>query len=620
MHPRIKPLAALLPLIFTVQAQAETLQVASLDPVMVTATRQAMRTSELLSDVTVVESEELAQAGQSTLGEILARQPGIEFVTQGSNGATASVLMRGTNSGHTLVLIDGVRVGSATLGQMSSWSRIPASQVERIEILRGPASSLYGSDAIGGVIQIFTRQGDGPFKLNAEVGGGNYDTYSATGGFSGSQDGWRYALNANVYKTNGFSNIKDPKVSGYNKDLDGFENKSLSGNLAYRFAPGHEAGAGFFYSDGENMYDSGFSKKAAAMDYRNQLAVSSFNVFSKNALTGNWTSTLRVGRSTDDSKNLTDGVQSSLFRTDQTQYSWQNDIKTGVGNFLLGLERLDQSVSGTGNYKVDERTIDSVLAGWSGNYLSHRLQANLRHDDNSQFGGKTTGAIAYGYRFSPNWRANVGYGTAFKAPSFNDLYYPLTFGSYGNPNLQPEESRNREAAIHFETGLHHLSATWFLNRVENLISWQETAPKSRKYTPVNVGNARLEGVTLAYEGQVGSFNLQANYNYLDPRDADTGLQLARRATNYGSASVGQLLGPWEWRVELVASDRRFDNAANTTKLAGYALTNLYGAYRFAADWSVFARVNNLFDRDYELASGYATPGTSAFVGVRYSPK
>ncbi|MDP3639450.1 MAG: TonB-dependent receptor plug domain-containing protein, partial [Azonexus sp.] len=179
MYPRLKPLAAILSLIFVTPLQAETPTfLASLDPVMVTATRQSMRTSELLSDVSVIESEELAQAAQSTLGDILGRQPGVEFYTSGSNGATGSVFMRGTSSGHTLVLIDGVRAGSATLGQMSSWSRLPVSQIERIEILRGPASSLYGSDAIGGVIQIFTRRGDGPFKPFFEGGVGSYDTSS----------------------------------------------------------------------------------------------------------------------------------------------------------------------------------------------------------------------------------------------------------------------------------------------------------------------------------------------------------------------------------------------------------------------------------------------------------
>ena len=621
MNPRLKPLAALLPLIFVASSQAETpILIASLDLIMVTATRQPMRTSELLSDVTVVESEELAQAGQSTLGDILGRQPGIEFYTSGSNGATGSVFMRGTNSGHTLVLIDGVRTGSATLGQMSSWSRLPASQIERIEILRGPASSLYGSDAIGGVIQIFTRQGDGPFKPFLEAGAGSYDTYTATGGFSGRQDGWRYALNASAYETRGFNSIKNQKNSAYNEDRDGFENKSISGNLAYSFAPGHEAGISVFHSDGENKYDSGFTKTSAAKDYRNQLAVSNFSAYLKNALTRDWASTLRIGRSVDDSENTTDGIQNSLFRTEQDLYSWQNDIKTGFGTFLLGLERLDQRVSGTGNYGVDQRTIDSALAGWSGNYEAHRLQANIRYDDNSQFGAKTTGAIAYGYRLNQNWRANLGYGTAFKAPSFNDLYYPLTYGSYGNPNLLPESSRNREAAIHFESGLHHVSLTWFLNDVKNLISWAETPPGSYAYTPSNTGKARLEGTTLAYEGTVGSFNLQANYNYLDPRDSDTGNQLARRANHYGAASIGQQIGLWDWRAEFTATDSRFDSNANTRKMAGYAVTNLYGAYRFSGDWSVFARVNNLFDRDYELAADFATPGLNAFLGVRYAPK
>ncbi|MDP3440669.1 MAG: TonB-dependent receptor [Azonexus sp.] len=621
MYPRLKPLAAILSLIFVTPLQAETPTfLASLDPVMVTATRQSMRTSELLSDVSVIESEELAQAAQSTLGDILGRQPGVEFYTSGSNGATGSVFMRGTSSGHTLVLIDGVRAGSATLGQMSSWSRLPVSQIERIEILRGPASSLYGSDAIGGVIQIFTRRGDGPFKPFFEGGVGSYDTSSATGGFSGGQNGWRYALNASVYETRGFNGIKNPKNTAYNEDRDGFKNKSISGNLAYSFAPGHEAGMSVFHSDGENKYDGGFSKTSAARDYRNQLAVSNVSTYLKNALTRDWTSTLRLGQSIDDAENTTDGIRNSLFRTEQNLYSWQNDIKTGFGTFLLGVERLDQRVSGTGNYAAEQRTIDSVLAGWNGNYQAHRLQANFRYDDNSQFGGKTTGSIAYGYRFNPNWRANIGYGTAFKAPSFNDLYYPLTYGSYGNPNLLPESSRSREAAIHYESGLHHVSLTWFSNDVKNLISWVETPPGSYAYTPSNIGNAQIKGATLAYDGQLSNFNLQANYNYLDPRDSDTGHQLARRAKHFGAASLGQQLGPWEWRAEIVASDSRFDSNANTRKMAGYAVTNLYGAYRFSGDWSVFARVNNLFDRDYELAADFATPGLNAFLGVRYAPK
>ncbi|HZX31755.1 MAG TPA: TonB-dependent receptor, partial [Rhodocyclaceae bacterium] len=607
MYPRIKPLAVLLPILFSLPIHAQ--QLASLDPIVVTATRQPMKASELLSDVTVIEREEIEKAAQSTIGELLSTQPGIEMSANGSPGAVSNIYMRGSNSSHVLVLIDGMRVGSATLGSIS-WSRVPVSQVDRIEILRGPASSLYGSDAIGGVVQIFTKRGSGPMQFTAEAGAGSYDTYSTSAGVSGETDGWRYSLYAGTQQSAGFNSIRNTKNASYNPDRDGYKNDNATGSLSYSPAKGHEIGGSFFYSDGDNRYDS----SPKARDYRNSLIVSSYDLYSRNAITSNWTSNLKVGRTTDNSINRTNDVRTSLFATDQDQLLWQNDVKTGVGTFLLGLERLEQKISGTSNYRIKDRSIDSAMAGWNGVFGSHRLQASLRHDQNSQFGDKNTGSVAYGFQFTPAWRANVGYGTAFKAPSFNDLYFPLTFGYQGNPNLLPETSRNREASVHYEAAGHHASVTWFLNRVENLISWSGVT------TPVNIGNARLEGVTLAYEGHVGSYDVQANYNYLDPRDVATGHQLARRASNFGTVALGRRLGDWEWRTEAQASDRRFDTDANTRKLSGYTIVNVYGAYHFSKDWSAFARVNNLFDREYELAGDYATPRTNVFVGVRYQPK
>lgn len=619
MNPRLKPLAALLPLFFVATAEAETL--ASLDSVVVTATRQATRTSEQLSDVSVVEREEIERSPQLSVGELLARQPGVEMASNGSFGGTTNIYMRGTGKGHTLVLIDGMRVGSASTGQLSAWSRIPASQIERIEILRGPSSSLYGSDAIGGVIQIFTRRGEGPFAVHGEVGAGTNDTYSLSAGFSGSQNDWRYALNTDFYRTEGFNSISNPKSSSYNRDRDGYHDQSFSGSLAYTLAKGHEIGANFFYSDGDNQYDTGPSTATAVKDARYQYAISSFSTFLKNTVTQNWVSTINVGHSVDDSSTFTDRALTSLFRTDQDQYTWQNDFKTGLGNFMIAAERLEQTVSGTGNYRVSDRSTNSLLTGWNGKYEAHRLQASLRYDDNSQFGNKTTGSISYGYQFTPEWRANIGYGTAFKAPSFSDLYYPRSVSgsrvTVGNPDLLPESSRNREASLHYEVGQHHVSLTWFLNQVENMIVWPSSG---NLLTPTNVSNARIEGSTLAYEGRVGSFDLHANYNYVDPRDVDTGRQLDRRASNFGTVSLGQQIGPWDWRIEQFATDRRYSDEKNTLKLHGYALTNLYGAYRFNDGWSVFAKFNNIFDRKYNLIADYATAGATAFVGVRYSPK
>ncbi|MEN3371481.1 TonB-dependent receptor [Dechloromonas sp. ZS-1] len=607
MPLRPTPIATLLSLAFVQVASAEA---PSLNTVQVTATRQAMRANEVLADISVIEREEIEQAGSSTLTELLSRQPGIEMTSSGSYGATSSILMRGTSKGHTLVLVDGIRVGSASSGEMAAWSRLPLNQIDRIEILRGPASSLYGSDAIGGVIQIFTRRGNGPIKFNAEVGAGTYDTQTESFGFSGGQDGWHYAANVGHSQTRGF-NSTTPRSGGYNRDRDSFSNTNFSGSLGYTFAKGHEAGASYYFSDGDSGYDSSTDKTAI---WRNQLAISTLSTYLKNAITQNWTSTLRLGQSVDETRAMKNGALDSLFKTVQRQYTWQHDFKLPVGNALFALERLDQSVTGTGKYPIEERTIDSLLLGWNGQIGGHHLQVNARNDNSSQFGDKTTGAIAYGYQLTQHWRANAGLGTAFKAPSFSDLYYPLTSGRQGNPNLKPESSINQEAAIQYDNGRHRASLTLFQNRVADLISW------SGLNTPINIGEAKIQGATLSYEGKIADYDLSASYSHVDPRDRAMHRLLARRAQNYGSASIGKQLGAWEWRLELQAQGQRFDTDANTRKLAGYALTNVYAAYRFERDWSVFARVNNMFDRNYETAADFTTPGLNAFIGVRYAPK
>ncbi len=612
MKKNLKFVAALLPLWPLSPAIGQ--QLAALDTVVVTASRQAMRVSEVLSDISTVEREEIEQAGHSTLEEILSRQPGVEITSNGSAGAASNLLIRGTNSSHVLLLIDGVRVGSATSGSLP-WSRIPASQIERIEILRGPASSLYGSDAIGGVVQIFTRQSDVPFSANAEAGMGSYGTRAFSAGVNGRTEGWRYGLNASRYATDGFNSR--PWTTTANPDADGFSNTVLTGRLGYQFAPGHEANFSYFHSEGENKYDG----TGLLNDWRSASRQSSGIASLKNALTGKWTSTLSIGQSLDKSVSLRDGVFQSNFRTDQRQFGWQNDVLTSVGTFLFAAERLEQSVDTTTRYRIMERTNNSVLAGWTQGVGAHRLQANLRHDDNSQFGKKSTGSLGYGYRFSEYWRANTSFGTAFKAPTFNDLYYPSTLSSgitsVGNPNLLPEEAKNREFSLHFETGAHLYSATWYLNRVENLIIWPKTGAVRM---PTNVTNARLEGVTLAYSGALGSCNLQASYDYLDARDLLTGKRLPQRAEHKATVSVGQRLGQWEWRAEAQGNARRFNDEANLVGMGGYGLLNLYGAYHFNAETSVFTRLNNVFNREYVLIDTYATAGANFFMGFRYSPK
>ncbi len=586
------------------------------DEVVVTATRTPLPLREQLNDVTVITAQDIAEAGQSTLAELLQAQPGIEISSNGGPGQPASVYIRGANSNHTLVLVDGLRLGSATTGT-TALEAIPLDQIQRIEILRGPGSSLYGSDAIGGVIQIFTKSGQGRPHFNLSAGVGTYGTRSVSGGYGGQVGDTRFNLQLGHSDTHGFSAIGNPANPAYNPDGDGYRDNNLSARVSHAIGAGHEVGLTLFNSTGEAHYDASWPSPPS-FDYRTEHTVSAYGVYSKDRFLPGWQSLLRAGAGTDDYTNIMSATASSNFRTDQNQAAWQNDIDLGGGLLTLGLEWLRQEVSGDSSYAVQQRDVRSWLAGYQRRFGKHSVQLNLRSDDNSQYGARNTGSLAYGYQISPVWQASVSAGTAFKAPTFNDLYYPLTYGSVGNPDLRPERSRNRELALRYDDGVQRFGVVYYDNRVTDLISWQLYAPYS--YTPVNVGQASLKGTTLSYGGSLGDYRLHASLDLQDPVDASTGLLLPRRAKRHGAVGLDRSIGPWQFGGEVVFSDARYDDAANKNRLAGYGLVDLTASYRLSSDLSVNARVNNLFDKKYELAKDYNTPGTDVFVALRYEPR
>jgi vitamin B12 transporter len=613
-------IASLMSLAFTSPTfAAETIH---LDHVVVTAGRVPQPRESVIGDVTVISREEIERAGQSTLAELLSTQPGIEIESNGGVGATSNIHIRGTNSQSVVVLIDGMRVASATLGT-TSFSQMLPEQIDHIEIVRGPASSLYGSDAIGGVIQIFTKQGKGEPHFFASAGYGSHNTQQASAGVSGATDATRFALGVASLTTDGISSLRTH--TGLDKDRDAFRNLSFNGSINHTIAEGHDVGAQVYTSDGHYEFDG--NNFPANQDLRQQ----SIALSSNNKILDGWVSHLRVGESMDDVKSEGSFGQSAL-RTKQRQYSWQNDFTLPLGSLTLAYDRLEDDVKGDVDFTSKKRTNNGYLANYLLEQDAHAFKFGLRRDNNSQFGGYTTGNVGYGYRINPLWRVSGSYGTAFRAPTFNDLYWPFQdfgfgFTYEGNANLKPETSRNKEISLAYDQGHHRVSATAYRNEINNLIVGSQGIAND---FPLNVGNATIQGLTLSYEGWMDNFHLRASADFQDPKNDDTDKVLSRRSKQHGSIWLGQDWGNLEVGSEIIASAKRYNDAANEFKLAGYTLVNLTAKYRIDDSWSMNARVNNLFDREYTLATtansfspnspDYNTSGTNLFVGVRWAPK
>ena len=587
-------------------------QVPTLERVAVTASRMPQRVTDLLADVTLIDPDEIRRSGAQSLAELLQRQPGVEIVQNGGPGGTSGVFLRGANAAQTLVLIDGLRIASASSGA-AALEAIPLDQIERIEILRGPSSSLYGADASGGVIQVFTRAASRAPQASASLGYGSHDTWQLAAGASGGTGNVQGALQVGARRSAGFNAIVNPANFSYDPDRDGYKDGSVSGQLKWTFAPDHELGVQAYHDRLNAQYDGGDN-----FDDRTITTVDAWQVALRDRFAPWWQSHLMAGEGTDDSVSKT-GFGDFPFRTRQRQYQWQNDFvldDAGVpGRLALAYERREERVDTEPAFAVTSRTTDSFTGVYSLVAGAHALQANLRNDDSDQYGSRTTGALAYGYRLSPQWRVTVSGGTAFKAPTFNDLYFP----GVSNPNLKPETARNLEGGIYYATTLGDVRvdarAIGWHNRVRDLIVFQCDADFN--CAPQNVNDATLKGVTLGVDAVAGKTGVHASLDLQSPRDDATGHLLPRRARRHGSVTLLQQAGPATLGVEFVASSRRYDDAENTRAMGGYGLVNVTAEWPVSANVALFLRADNLFDRNYELAADYSTGGARVFGGVRW---
>jgi len=616
-HPfqaRTRLTAFVIALALSTTAAAQTAQTASttLDPVVVTAARAAQPIAEALADVTVIGADEILRSGVQSLAELLQRQPGVEIVQNGGPGAVSGALLRGANRGQTLVLIDGLRAGSSSAGS-TSLEAIPLDQIDRIEILRGPASSLYGADAIGGVIQVFTKRPQGTsFTPNFSAGYGTYNTGAVSAGFAGTSGPVRYALQAGGRTSDGFNAIVNPDNYSFNPDRDGLSTANLSANLAWTWASGQELALQYFGNRLNSQFDGG----APYFDDRTITTVQAWSASSRNRINDLWTSLLTAGQGSDNSESQT-SYDNSTFKTTQRQYFWQNDLALPMGTLGVILERREEHLATDADFATIQRNTNSATGVYQLRADAFSLQANLRRDDSNQYGGKTTGGIALGYKLSPSWRVTAGYSTGFKAPSFNDLYYP----GLSNPGLVPETSRNVEVGAYWTAAAGELRwearAIGYHNQVSQLIVFECDA--SFNCAPQNVDRATLEGATLGLDLTWRDTRVTASIDLQNPTDDATGRLLPRRARTHGAVQVLQQAGPVQLGLEFVASSLRYDDAADTVKMGGYGIVNLTVEWPFTKGLTLLLRGNNVFNKNYQLAADFATGGSTVYASLRWQP-
>ena len=582
------------------------------DTVVVTATRTPQLAADLIADTTVINAEEIARSGAGSVADILQRQRGIEIARNGPAGTATSVYVRGANANQIVVLLDGVRIGSSTTGT-ASWNAIPLGAIDRIEIVYGPLSTLYGADAIGGVIQIFTRKGEGTPVVTGSIGAGSNATLQGDAGIFGSSGGPNaisYAFGAGYEESDGFSSTR-PGASGYNADEDGYRRRNANGRVSMALAPGHEIGAQFLASRTYSQYDASGS---GSYDVHSDSDINTAAVYMTNQILPNWRSTVQYARSEDKSGNFSNATASgaSQIDTEQNEFSWQNNVAIGQDTLQLLFNHRKEEVSSMRKTRIT----NSYAAAYSAKRANHLFDVSARQD-RSVYGSQNTGAAGYGYEFGNDLRVTASIGTSFRAPTFNELYFP----GYGLATNKPEKGRNREVGLRYDGNGYKLDATYFHNRLTDMIVSSTPCPDGRNggrgSCAYNVNEATLEGFSLAGSTRLMDVNLRASLDWQDPRDDTTGRQLARRAKKHANFAADYVMGQLKSGAELTVSGDRFDNAPNTNRLGGYGLLNLYTTYQFTPDWSLLLRVNNVADKNYEVARNYGTSGRTWFASLRY---
>ncbi len=593
---------------------------AAAQTVVVTGSREPLPLERLAADVAVIEGRVLRDTRADSLADLLRREAGLQLSRSGGPGQSSGLFIRGAASQQTLLLVDGMRVGSATLGSAALES-LGLSGIERIEVLRGPGSSLFGADAVGGVVNVITRGADGREGAEARVAAGGYGAREASGNWRGRAGPLSLALALAREQDDGVSAIAPgDRFGSHNPDRDGHARDSAQLRLGWVPAAGQRIGLTLLGTRLDTQYDAAdynpptFAPDPSA-DFRTKLNTAVQALDWRGSLTAQWSGTLRLARSTDDSRS---GSRSQdRFRTERRHAQAQLAWRAGPAlQAVLALERQDDEATSTSYPAAVARRNQALALEATGSQGTFAWQADVRRDDASDHDAVTSGRVGGSVALGAGFRLRALAGTSFRAPSFNDLYFP----GYGVPGLKAERGRSIEAGAGWKGEASELTLTTWRNRVDDLVAYEPDAarcPASPAYAfgcAANVAKARLSGTTLAAAHTAGAWQWRAQLDALRAHDGLTGAKLQRRADAQATLAADWRQGPWTLGASVVHLGSRPDGGL---ELAAETTLDLAAAWRLAPGWQIAARLDNATDETRVPARDYQGLGRQAWLVLRW---
>jgi vitamin B12 transporter len=613
---------AVLPLACAAAFPALAQSTTTLPETVVTATRNPQLLGSTMPHTTVIGRADIERSQASDLVTLLQREAGLQRTQNGGVGTVSSVFMRGAPSLQTLVLIDGVPMNKQDASGTVSLEHLMLDNVERVEIVRGNVSAIYGSGAIGGVIQVFTRSGtkEPSASIGLELGPRATRKLSV---HAGAQVGeTSVSAGASRFGTDGFSSVNVQQHPTANPDADAYDNTSVNLSLAHRLAPSHQVGVRLSRSSGDTDYDNAYGTASDLQTSTTRL--SQFSLFSDTTW-GDWRSRVTLSEQSDRSRTEDNGFFGSIdsFRTRATVLSWVNNLALGSQWLATaGLERQSQRADTTTTsafgspYDVSRHTT-ALFGGIEGPVASGTVQLNARHDRVGDL-SKTTGYLGYSFPVTEQVKLIASTSTAFNAPPLGYLYAP----GFGNPNLKPEQARSHELGAQFGSGAHLLRATYFNTQVKDQLDYDTTA-----FAFANIGQTSNKGLEVSYKGKLGDTSLRSSLTLQDPVNDISGQPLTRRAKTMWSLGVSHpvagVLVDADLRHSSARADRYSDPATfatiNTT-LASYTVLDLAVSYKLRSDLELRARLDNVTDADYQTVYSYNQQPRSLYLGLTWRPK